>query len=212
MPASASKDAIEITSMNIRKACVKVWDMPVRLFHWTMVLGFTAAYLTAKFHIGFLHTLIGYFLCILLLARVFWGFTGNQYARFNSFIFSRAETFIYLRSLVHGRPRHYFGHNPAGALMVFALLVLLMLIFLTGLITLAVIDFEGPFLFLENYFSDAASYAVHHLHGWLIDAALLLIALHVIGVAAGSIQHKENLVKAMITGKKKNVSASGSGY
>jgi cytochrome b len=198
--------------MNNNNESVKVWDVPVRVFHWATVLGFTAAYLTAKFHIGFLHNLIGYFLCVLLLARLLWGFIGNQYARFNSFIFSPGETLAYLRSLVHGRPLHYFGHNPAGALMVFALLVLLMLIFVTGLITLTVIDFEGPLLFLTNYFSDPASYAVHHLHGWLIDVALLLIPLHVLGVVAGSIQHKENLVKAMITGKKKNVSASGSGY
>lgn len=189
--------------MNNNNESVKVWDVPVRLFHWTLALAFAAAYLTAKFHIGYLHTLIGYFLSVLLLARMFLGFTGNHYARFNSFIFSPGETFTYLRSLVHGRPRHYFGHNPAGALMVFALLVLLMLIFLTGLITLAVIDFEGPLLFLTHYFSDPASYAVHHLHGWLIDVALLLVPLHLLGVAAGSIQHKENLVKAMITGKKK---------
>ena len=198
--------------MNHSEENVKVWDVPVRLFHWTLVLSFTAAYLTAEFHIGFLHTLIGYFLCVLLLARVFWGFVGNQYARFNSFIFSPGETLAYVRSLRQGNPRHYFGHNPAGALMVFALLALLLLIFLTGLTTLAVIDFEGPLLFLADYFSDDASYAAHHLHGWLVDVALLLIPLHLLGVASGSIQHKENLVRAMITGKKKSVSTGASGH
>lgn len=185
---------------------IKVWDVPVRLFHWTLVLSFIAAYLTAEFHIGFLHTLIGYFLCVLLLARVFWGFAGNQYARFSSFIFSPAETVAYLRSLVQNNPKHYFGHNPAGALMVFALLALLALIFLTGLTTLAVIDFEGPLLFLIDYVDDETSYAVKHLHGWLVDAALVLVPLHVLGVAVGSIQHKENLVRAMLTGNKKRVS------
>lgn len=189
--------------MNMSDESVKVWDVPVRLFHWTLVLSFTAAYLTAEFHVGFLHTLIGYFLCVLVLARVFWGFAGNRYARFSSFIFSPQETLAYLRSLRQGSPKHYFGHNPAGALMVFALLGVLALIFLSGLTTLAVIDFEGPLLFLIDYFDDDASYVARHLHGWLVDAALILIPLHLIGVAAGSIQHKENLVRAMVTGKKK---------
>lgn len=185
---------------------VKVWDLPTRLFHWSLVFGFTLAYLTAEFHFGFLHTYIGYFLCMLLLARVIIGFTGNQYARFKSFIFSPQETFAYLRAMLQNSPKHYFGHNPAGALMVFALLGLLLLILITGLITLAVIDFEGPLLFLTDYFTDEASYTVHHLHGWLIDFALVMIPLHLLGVAVGIIQHKENLVRAMITGKKKNVS------
>jgi cytochrome b len=114
--------------------------------------------------------------------------------------------------MLQNNPGHYFGHNPAGALMVFALLGLLLMIFITGLITLAVIDYEGPLLFLTDYFSDEASYTVHHLHVWLIDFALVMIPLHLLGVAAGSIQHKENLVRAMITGKKKNISTEVSGH
>lgn len=192
-----------IITMSQSDVIVKVWDLPVRLFHWSLVLGFILAYITAEFHAGFLHTWIGYFLCGLLLVRVSWGFLGNQYARFKSFIFTPSETIDYLKSLTKGNPKHYLGHNPAGALMVFALLALLTLIFLTGLITLAVIDFEGPLLFLMNYFDDDASYLVRHLHGWLINFALILIPLHLLGVVAGTIQHKENLVRAMITGKKK---------
>jgi cytochrome b len=192
-------------SMGVVEEKITVWDVPVRLFHWTLVLSFTAAYLTAEFHLGFLHVWVGYFLCLLLAFRVVWGFAGSRYARFASFIFSPGETLAYLRAMMQGNPKHYFGHNPAGALMVFALLALLALIFLTGLTTLAVIDFEGPMLFLVDYFDDDASYAMRHLHDWLVNAALVLIPLHLIGVAAGSIQHKENLVRAMLTGKKKNV-------
>ena len=182
---------------------VLIWDIKIRLFHWILALGFVFAYLTAKFHFGFLHVFIGYFLCILLIVRLFLGFMGSQYARFKSFLFSPAETLSYLRSIINGNPRHYFGHNPAGALMVFALLITLLLIILSGLITLAVIDFEGPFQFLINYFDDNASYTAHHMHAWLINIALVLISLHIIGVVLGSIQHKENLVKAMFTGHKK---------
>lgn len=190
--------------MNISKASILIWDLPIRLFHWLLVLGFIFAYFTARFHLGFLHTFIGYSVCLLLLARLYIGFLGSQYARFNSFIFSPAETRAYLRSLIKGNPPHYFGHNPAGALMVFVLLCSLTLILLSGLTTLAVIDFDGPFYFLVNYLDDNASYAARHLHAWLINFVLFLILLHLIGVLIGSIQHKENLVKAMFTGKKQN--------
>lgn len=193
--------------MNDNEKSVKVWDVPVRLFHWTLVLSFAAAYLTAEFHIGFLHTLIGYFLCVLVLARVFWGFAGNQYARFSSFIFSPSETWAYMRSMFGRHPiKHYYGHNPAGALMTFALLALLTLIFSTGLVTLAVIDFEGPLLFLANSVSDETSYFLRHAHDFFVDVALLLIPLHLLGVVGGSIWHNENLVRAMVTGMKKIVS------
>jgi cytochrome b len=183
-------------------ASVKVWDLPVRLFHWTLVAGFIVAYLTAKYRADDLHVLIGYALCLLLAARVFWGFSGSQYARFSSFVFSPSETLDYFRSMFGGYPRHYFGHNPVGALMVFALLALLALIFATGLATLAAIDFEGPLLALVHYVDDETSYAIRHLHEFLSDFALAMVVLHVMGVAAASIQHNENLVRAMVTGKK----------
>lgn len=185
-----------------REDSVKVWDVPVRLFHWMLVLSFTLAYLTADFHVIFIHVWLGYFLCFLLLARIFWGFFGSRYARFSSFLFSKGETIEYIHSLIKNNPRHYLGHNPAGALMVFALLALLGGVFLSGLMTLAVIDFEGPLLFLVNQLDDDASYMVRHLHSWLVDAALILIPMHLLGVAVGSLQHKENLVRAMITGWK----------
>lgn len=188
--------------MNDMQTIVKVWDVPVRLFHWSLVLSFAAAYLTAEYRFGFLHIWIGYFLCVLLLTRIVWGFAGNQYARFRTFVFSRAETISYLRAMLQGHPKPYLGHNPAGALMVFVLLGTLSLVFMSGLVTLAVIDFEGPVLFLINYVDDETSYMIRHVHEWLVNIALVLIPLHLLGVLVGSIQHKENLVRAMITGKK----------
>jgi cytochrome b len=182
---------------------VKVWDLPVRMFHWMLVVGFASAYLTAEFHYGDIHTLIGYGLCVLLVARIYWGFFGNRYARFGSFIFSPAETIAYMRSMFGKHPvKHYFGHNPAGALMVFTLLGVLGLIFATGLVTLSLINFEGPLLVLARYASDETSYAIRELHEFLSNAALALVALHFMGVVGGSLQHGENLVRAMITGKK----------
>ncbi|HLP97359.1 MAG TPA: cytochrome b/b6 domain-containing protein [Sideroxyarcus sp.] len=185
---------------------IKVWDLPVRLFHWTLVLGFATVFISGEMHFPTVHVWGGYALCILLLARVFWGFKGSEYARFRSFIFPLGETLAYVRSMFTGHPKHYFGHNPAGALMVFALLGLLTLIFVTGLVTLAAIDFEGPLLFLASSVSDETSYAFRHYHQFLPIVGLVLVSLHILGVVAGSIQHNENLVRAMLTGKKKSIS------
>ncbi len=187
---------------------VKVWDLPIRLFHWLLVAGFITAYVSGEYRYGDVHVLVGYALCVLLAARLVWGFIGGRYARFSSFIFSPAETLAYVRAMRAGNPKHYFGHNPAGALMVFALLALLAMIFVSGLLTLATIDFEGPLLFLANQVSDETSYAIREVHEFLTNVAVALIALHVMGVVAGSIQHKENLVRAMITGKKTQPSHS----
>ncbi len=189
---------------------VKVWDLFIRCFHWTLVLGFTTAFISGEVHAAALHVWVGYALCALLLARVYWGFKGSEYARFRSFFFSVKETLEYVRSMFKGHPKHYFGHNPAGALMVFALLGLLTFIFASGLLTLGTIDFEGPLLFLANLVSDDTSYAFRHLHEFLPIVGLVLVALHILGVIAGSLQHKENLVRAMLTGKKKSLSLTTS--
>ena len=187
-------------------AYMNVWDLRIRFFHWALVAGFITEYLTGEYRWGGVHELVGYGLCLLLVLRLYWGFTGSKFARFSSFIFPPAETSEYVRSMFSGQPKHYFGHNPAGALMVFALLVMLSLVFATGLLTLAVIDYEGPFQALANMVDDETSYAIHHLHEFMVDFTLVLVGLHLIGVVAGSIQHKENLVRAMVTGRKVNPS------
>ncbi len=181
---------------------IMVWDGVIRVFHWTLVFGVVAAYLCATYRIGHVHVLIGYFLTGTLLIRLVWGLGGSRYARFTSFMFNRKETLQYLRTLVNGSPRHYAGHNPAGALMVFALLGLLSLVYLTGLLSLACIDFDGPLVAFTSQIDDQTSYLIRHLHGWLVNIGIALVGLHLLGVVSGSIQHRENLVKAMVTGKK----------
>ncbi len=188
--------------MEEKKSHIKVWDLPTRLFHWTLVICFILAYLLAEAHILDLHVLLGYFLIGLLVFRLVWGFAGNQYARFKSFFFSTAETLAYVRSLRTPHPVHYYGHNPAGALMVFGLLALLAAIFSSGLLTLAAVDYEGPLLFLANVVSDDTANFFRHAHDFFVDVALVLIPLHLLGVVAGSLQHKENLARSMVTGWK----------
>ncbi len=194
--------------MNVNNQQLKVWDLPVRLFHWSLVVCFVLAYVSAEVGILDAHVLIGYALIALLVLRVLWGFIGTPYARFKSFIFPVQETLAYVRAMRGGQPAHYYGHNPAGALMVFGLLALLLAIFASGLITLATVDYEGPLLFLANQVSDDTSYFFRHAHSFFVDVALLVIPLHLLGVLAGSIQHKENLVRSMITGMKKVVSTN----
>jgi cytochrome b len=183
-------------------ATVNVWDRFLRFFHWTLVLCFAIAFISGEVHASTIHELVGYALCLLLAARVYWGFKGTEYARFRAFIFPISEVLTYLRSMLNGNPKHYFGHNPAGALMVFTLLGVLALIFASGFLSLGTIDFGGPLAFLANIVSDETSYAFRHVHGFLTHAVLALVVLHLLGVLVGSIQHKENLVKAMLTGKK----------
>ncbi|HAF45657.1 MAG TPA: cytochrome B [Gallionellaceae bacterium] len=186
-----------------RTVTVKVWDRFIRVFHWTLAAGFATAFISGEVGAAALHVWVGYLLCVMVALRLYWGFRGSEYARFRSFFFSAGETLAYVRGMFAGQPKHYFGHNPAGALMVFAMLALLLLIFLSGLLTLAAIDYEGPLVFLANRVSDEASYAFRDLHEFLPILGLILVVLHLIGVAAGSIQHKENLVRAMLTGKKR---------
>lgn len=183
-------------------AHVKVWDRFLRFFHWTLVLCFTTAFISGEVHLSTTHELVGYALCVLLAARLYWGFRGSEYARFRAFIFPVSEAVSYLHSMLKGNPRHYYGHNPAGALMVFTMFGLLAMIFLSGLLTLGTIDFGGPLAFLANSVSDDASYVFRHVHEFLPNVALGLVVLHLLGVLVGSIQHKENLVRAMLTGRK----------
>lgn len=189
---------------------MRVWDLFVRVFHWSLVLGFATAFISGEVGADTIHVLAGYLICVLLASRLYWGFSGSEYARFRSFVFSFGETSTYIQGMLKGHPQHYFGHNPAGALMVFALLGLLVLILLSGLLTLAAIDYEGPLLFLANRVSDETSYAFHGLHEFLPIVGLALVVLHILGVAVGSVQHKENLVRAMLTGKKNQQSHSDS--
>lgn len=197
MPQSTTTQ-IEINAV----VTVKVWDRFLRFFHWTLAACFATAFISGEVHASTLHELVGYLLCLLLAARVYWGFKGTEYARFRAFMFPVRETLAYTRAMIKGNPGHYFGHNPAGALMVFGLLGVLVVILVSGFLSLGMIDFGGPLAFLANRVSDETSYAFRHLHVFLTHAALVLVALHLQGVLVGSIQHKENLVKAMITGNK----------
>jgi len=203
MPANQdTQPALEPSAASVSHSTIRVWDPFVRFFHWSLVLSFALSYWSVKAGKIELHTLLGYFLAGLILARLLWGFYGSRHARFSDFIHSPAAVLHYLKTIAAGHPRRFLGHNPAGGLMVAALLAVLFFISLTGLIVLAVIDFDGPLLGLTHAVNDHQAYAVLEAHELAVNAILAMASLHLLGVMLASFQHKENLVRAMITGDK----------
>lgn len=209
----------------------KVWDLGIRLFHWALVAAFATAWITSEDESD-LHFYAGYMVCALLLFRIVWGVVGTRFARFASFIFSPKVTLEYAKSMTTDKPQHYLGHNPVGALMVFALLLNLTAICVTGLALKGLmpgIDARGPHIErpanLEQYsevdkeawFKQAhatidadpilRSKMQRHrsfeaIHDLLADVAMALIVLHILGVLFATWKHKEKLIPAMITGWK----------
>ena len=181
---------------------IQVWDRFVRFFHWSLVISFAVAYWSAKAGKHELHAWVGYFLMILVLARLVWGMYGSRYARFGNFIQAPASVLNYLKAIASGHPRRFLGHNPAGGVMVVVLLATLVLISFTGMTVLAVIDFDGPLLGMMKAMTDQEAYAAWSSHAYAVNVILGMVGLHLLGVILASFQHKENLVRAMITGYK----------
>ena len=166
---------------------ILVWDAPVRLFHWLMVAVFAGAWLTAESERWRLvHATLGYTMVGLVAFRIVWGLAGTRYARFSSFVSSRAAIMRYLTSLAKGHPERHVGHNPAGAVGIVAMLLMTWAIGLSG---------------WAAYNSSTGEW-LGELHGGIANAMLALVAVHVIAVLASSVLHHENLVGAMVTGYK----------
>jgi len=187
---------------------IKVWDPLLRLFHWSLVIAFFAAYLTGD-ELQTVHLWAGYLITGLLAFRLLWGFIGPRHARFSDFLYSRAEIGTYLRDLAAGRPRRYLGHNPAGAVMVFLLLGSLILTAASGLAleqTLPEPTAQSASWFQweddEDEHEGEGNEILEELHEFFANLTLLLVLLHIAGVAVSSRLHHENLVRAMITGRK----------
>jgi len=167
---------------------VRVWDRFVRLFHWALVLSFFGAYLSTD-DIDGLHALCGYIALALVLARGVWGFVGRGHARFASFVPSPQKLVDYLVAMVQRREPRHLGHNPAGAVMIVFLLC-----------AVAGTGITGWMLTLDAFWGNGT---VEDLHVLLVDSLLLAIALHVSAGVYASLRHHENLVVAMMSGRKR---------
>jgi cytochrome b len=179
-------------------AQVPVWDRFVRVFHWSLVLAFTVAYLIEEPHI--VHVWAGYVIAGLIVARIVWGFAGSPHARFADFVYRPTTAFAYLRDLVRMRGKRYLGHSPAGGYMVLLLLVMLALTGIAGLIVYGGEENAGP---LAGMVSEATAEQFEEVHEVLANITLALIFVHIAAVIFASFAHRENLVRAMFTGKKR---------
>lgn len=171
-----------------RPESTKVWDACVRVFHWSLVTSFAVAWYSGGIWDN-PHLIAGYLVLALVVARIVWGFIGSPYARFSDFIYGPRATLRYTAALLRRRAPRFLGHNPLGGAMVLALLA-----------TLLVIGVSGVMMTTDAFWGVAW---VDTLHAAASTLALILVGLHVGGVIFTSLEHGENLVRAMITGRKR---------
>jgi cytochrome b len=172
--------------MAVATPSVRVWDPVVRLFHCTLVAAVATAFLVEEG--SRLHDAAGYVVLALIAVRLVWGLIGPSHARFASFLAGPAALARYLTDLVRGRPQRFLGHNPAGAVMILALLA-----------TLTVAAGSGWLMTTDRFWGVAWVEELHEGSAWF---ALALVGVHVLGVVVSSVLHREDLVRAMVTGRK----------
>ena len=166
---------------------VLVWDAPVRVFHWLMVFSFAGAYLTAESERWRLwHVSLGYTMAGLVAFRIVWGLVGTRNARFANFVRGPRAVLRYLKAMLSTKPAHHTGHNPAGAVAIVAMLALTLAVAASG----------------WAVFNDTGGKWLEELHELAANTMLAVIGVHVAGVLFASWHERENLVGAMITGRK----------
>ncbi|MGB8624173.1 MAG: cytochrome b/b6 domain-containing protein [Paracoccaceae bacterium] len=168
---------------------IKVWDIGVRLFHWSLVIGFTLNAMILRGDSRW-HEWVGYAILGLLAFRLVWGFVGTPQARFSAFPPSISGAVEHLSEILNGEQSRHLSHNPLGALMVYNLMV-----------TLALTGVTGWMMTTDAFWGVGW---VQELHGLLANWAILSVVLHVGGVVLESRRGKENLVRAMLTGYKRD--------
>jgi cytochrome b len=184
---------------NAAQKQVFVWDPFLRVFHWALVAAFTIAYLTED-DLLTVHVWAGYVVGGLVVARLIWGFVGPRHARFSDFVYAPAATLAYVRDLLLFRAKRHLGHSPGGGAMVVLLLALLAATVVTGLVVYGGEQQAGP---LAGVFSKNSAEAVGEVHEVLANVTLAFVLAHIAAVTLASFAHRENLVRAMITGYKR---------
>lgn len=164
---------------------ILVWDIPTRIFHWLFAFSFTVAFVSAEAESWVaMHVFAGLIMLGLIAYRLIWGIVGSRYARFSSFLFSPAAALRYLFATFGGKAERHVGHNPAGSWVIYLLLLLGAGISVSGLAMLSAGEQFGE------------------VHETLSYGALAVVGVHVLGVIAASLLHRENLPRAMVTGRK----------
>ncbi len=189
--------------MSTGKHLVKVWDLPTRVFHWLLVAliagGFFTGYVSPEWWMG-IHIWAGYGTVALVVFRIVWGVFGSQYSRISSFTFAPKDVVSHLRGVMMMRPPHYMGHNPTGAVMIFALILVIIGITMSGLLSLGGEENLGPLAGVTHF---AVGDAAKEIHTFLVTTLLAMILIHISGVIVEGWLSGDNLVHSMITGDKK---------
>lgn len=175
---------------------VRVWDLPTRLFHWSLAALIVVAVITESIGGNAMewHFRAGYGALALIVFRLVWGLVGTRYARFSEFIYSPSAILDYIRA---GKS-HLLGHNPLGSLAVFALLAVVLAQAATGLFSNDDIANDGPLVkFISKEFSDRITWFHKEVSG---TAIYVLVGLHLLAIAFYLFRKKQNLVRPMITG------------
>lgn len=172
----------------IASRTVAVWDLPLRLWHWALAASILAAWFTPTVY-DRLHRILGYAVLALVAFRLVWGFWGSRYSRFRMVGVRLRAAPRYLLNLRHGITGRYIGLNPAGTLMLVALLLSIAVSAITGAMSVTVTFF--------------GVWWVEDTHRYSSDAVMVLVVLHVLGVVLMSLLQRENLVRAMLTGRKR---------
>ena len=167
---------------------IRVWDGPIRIFHWGLVASMAVAYLTSE-DAESPHHWAGYVALALVAFRVVWGFIGSEHARFADFVPRPATLLDYVGRLARGREPRHLGHNPAAAVMIVFLIAMVVTIGSTG--WLMTTDWGWGSELLEE------------VHGSAVNLTLGAIALHVAAAIFESVRHRENLILSMLTGYKR---------
>lgn len=167
-----------------------VWDLPLRLFHWMLVASIAVAFLSSDEDSAFAgwHIAAGWVAAVLIVFRLVWGFVGGEHARFANFI-RPSRAFAHLKHLASGRAERTVGHNPAGGMAVLLLIGSIAAVVATGWLAL-----------------QGGEEVLHEGIAWFL---LGLIGVHIAAVIATSILSRENLVRAMVTGRKKSADHKG---
>ncbi len=169
---------------------ILVWDLPVRLFHWLLTVGFVGAFLIAQTvsdesALFPVHMLLGGIIAFMVLLRVVWGFAGTRWARFRSFVVRPGEVFKYFTSAFAGVTRRYAGHNPGSSLA-----TIVMFVFLLGLAVTGIMMGNG------------APHLAEEVHEMLAWGMAIVVGVHLLGILWHTIRHRENIAMSMVHGQK----------
>jgi len=187
---------------SLNNETIKVWDILIRIFHWSLVFFFFLAFITEDDWMT-IHSYAGYSVGALILFRLVWGVIGTRHARFSSFITSPSQLVAYLKGLMSNKSKRYIGHNPAGSAMVVVLLSSLSLTVLSGTALYAT---EGLGPLAETFFASWSEDFLEETHEFFANFTLFMVFIHVAGVLFSGLLHRENLTRSMISGRKRKES------